>query len=167
MDEGRHDPAQRRLVLLRHAKSEWPEGVPDHQRPLNDRGRRDAPAAGRWLAAHVDRLDAVVCSTAQRARETWVLAAAELADPPRATFDDEIYAAPPEALLAVVGDLPDDAATALLVGHNPGVQQLVGILSGEEAEMRTASVAVLTWTGHWSDVVEGIASLEQHTTPRG
>lgn len=160
-------PGSRRLVILRHAKSDWPDGVPDHERPLNDRGRRDAPVAGRWLRDHVDRLDAVACSTAERARQTWALAAAELADPPQATFEDEIYLAPPESLLAVVGDLPDDAATALLVGHNPGMQHVVGILSGEEVEMKTASVAVLTWTGRWSDVAEGIASLEQHTTPRG
>jgi phosphohistidine phosphatase len=157
----------RRLVLLRHAKSEWPEGVPDRKRPLTDRGRRDAAAAGRWLRTNVDRLDVVACSTAERARETWALAAAELADPPGAAFDDEIYGAPPEALVAVVGDLPDDAATALLVGHNPGLQQLVGWLSGEEAGMRTASVAVLSWTGRWSDVGEHIAVLEQHETPRG
>jgi phosphohistidine phosphatase len=160
-------PGSRRLLLLRHAKSAWPEGVSDHKRPLTHRGRRDATAAGRWLRAHVDRLDAVACSTAERARETWALVAAELADPPEAAFDDGIYGAPPDALVAVVGDLPDDAATALLVGHNPGVQQLVGLLSGEEAEMRTASVAELTWTGRWSDVTEHIASLKQHTTPRG
>ena len=164
-------PGSRRLVLLRHAKSQWPEGVSDHERPLTDRGRRDATAAGRWLRAHLDdlgdRLDAVACSTARRARQTWALVAAELADPPEAAFDGAIYAAPPDALLAVVGDLPDDAATALLVGHNPGLQQLVGLLSGEDAEMRTASVAALAWTGRWSDVTEHIASLEQNTTPRG
>ena len=160
------DPGTRRLVVLRHAKSEWADGVPDHARPLTDRGRRDATAAGRWLREHVDRLDAVACSTAARTRETWARVAAELADPPAAEFDDAIYAAPPDALLAVVADLPDDAATALLVGHNPGVAQLVGILSGADAEMRTASVAVLAWTGRWSDVTEHIASLEQHTTPR-
>src|SRR5690349_19664904 len=81
----------RRLVLLRHAKSEWPEGVPDHKRPLTARGRRDATAAGRWLRAHLDDLghglDAVACSPAQRTRETWALVAAELADPPAAAFD--------------------------------------------------------------------------------
>jgi phosphohistidine phosphatase len=153
-------------VLLRHAKAGWPEGVPDRRRPLTGRGRRDAAAAGRWLRAHVDRLDAVACSTAERTRETWALVAAELADPPEPTFDDAIYGAPPDALLGVVGDLPDDVGTALLVGHNPGLQEVVGLLSGEEAGMRTASVAVLTWSGRWSDGTPGIASLEQHATPR-
>jgi phosphohistidine phosphatase len=168
MDDTPHiDSGQRRLVILRHAKSQWPDGVPDRKRPLTDRGRRDATAAGRWLQAHVDRLDVVACSTAERARETWAVAAAELADPPEATYDDAIYGAPPDVLLDVVADLPDDAATALLVGHNPGLQELVGFLSGEEAGMRTASVAVLAWTGRWSDVTAQVASLEQHTTLRG
>ena len=162
----------RRLVLPRHAKSEWPDGVPDHRRPLTGRGRRDAAAAGRWLREHVGRVDAVACSTAERTRETWALVAAELADPPEPQFDDAIYGAPPDALLGVVADLPDDAGTALLVGHNPGLQDVVGLLSNTEAEMRTASVAVLAWTGRWSDVTVSdppgrIATLQQHETPRG
>jgi phosphohistidine phosphatase len=69
--------AARRLVLLRHAKSAWPD-VADHERPLARRGRRDAPVAGRWLRTAGRVPDRVVCSTARRARETWQLAAAEL-----------------------------------------------------------------------------------------
>src|ERR1700761_5387448 len=69
----------RQLVLLRHAKSDYPEEVPDHDRPLAKRGRRDAPVVGRWLAESGHVPDAVVCSTALRARETWELAAAALA----------------------------------------------------------------------------------------
>ena len=158
---------QRRLVLLRHAKSAWPDGVPDHERPLTDRGRRDATAAGQWLRAHVDRLDAVVCSPAQRARETWALVAAELTDPPEAAVDDDVYGAPPDVLADVVEALPDGAATALLIGHNPGMQEVVELLGGKAVEMRTASVAVLTWTGEWSDATAYAAELAEHTTPRG
>ena len=86
-------------MILRHAKSAWPDGVPDQKRPLAKRGRRDAPAAGRWLRDHVVRLDAVVCSPAERARQTWALVAAELDQPPAVKFDDRIYRAPPAALL--------------------------------------------------------------------
>jgi phosphohistidine phosphatase len=157
----------RHLVLLRHAESAWPDGGPDRRRRLTAQGRRDATAAGRWLRGHVDRLDAVRCSPADRALETWALVAAELADPPEAAVDDDIYGAPPATLAAVVGDLPDDAATALLVGHNPGLQELVGLLSGAEAGMATASVAVLGWTGRWADAGPGAASLRQHAVPRG
>src|SRR5690349_20367351 len=164
---GPMDDSRRRLVLLRHAKSAWPDGTPDRKRPLTARGRRDASAAGQWLRAHLPGLDAVACSPAQRARETWALVAAELADPPEAAFDDELYGAPPDALVDVVVALPDDVATALLVGHNPGLAEVVELLSGERAEMRTASMAVLTWSGGWADVTGRTAELESHTTPRG
>jgi phosphohistidine phosphatase len=157
---------RRQLVLLRHAESDWPDGVPDRGRRLTAQGRRDAAAAGRWLRGHVDHLDAVRCSPAERARETWALVAAELADPPAAAVDDEIYGAPPEALAAVVGGLPDGAAAALLVGHNPGLEELVALLSGAGPGMATASVAVLGWTGRWADAAPGAARLEQHAVPR-
>jgi phosphohistidine phosphatase len=160
-------PPHRRLVLLRHAKSAWPDGVPDPQRPLNKRGRRDASAAGRWLRAHIDDLGAVVCSPARRTQETWALVAAELDDPPSPTLDERIYAAPPADLLAVVRDLPDDAGTALLIGHNPGVAELVDLLCGDDREMRTASIAVLSWDGGWTAAAADVAQLGEHVTPRG
>jgi phosphohistidine phosphatase len=159
--------ARRRLVLLRHAKSAWPDGVPDVRRPLNARGRRDAPAAGQWLREHVGGLGAVVCSPAQRTRETWALVGAELDHAPDAIFDDRVYAAEPDALLDVVRDLPDTADSALLIGHNPGVVELVELLSGQEREMRTTSIAVLSWSGAWSDVAVDGAQLDEHATPRG
>jgi phosphohistidine phosphatase len=158
---------QRQLVILRHAKSAWPDGVPDRKRPLAKRGRRDAPAVGRWLANHVGRLDEVVCSPAERARQTWALVAAELDHPPAVKFDDRIYGAPPAALLTVVRELLASADTALLVGHNPGVQQLVALLSGQEPDMKTSSVAVLAWTGSWADADVDAALLRHHATPRG
>jgi phosphohistidine phosphatase len=159
--------AQRRLVLLRHAKSAWPGGVPDAQRPLNERGQRDAPAAGRWLRENLDGLGAVVCSPARRTQETWALVAAELADPPSPTLDERIYGAPPDDLLAVIRELPDAAGSALLIGHNPGVAELVELLAGQEREMRTSSIAVLSWDGSWADATDGVAELQEHVTPRG
>lgn len=157
----------RRLVLLRHAKSAWPDGVPDPQRPLNGRGRRDAGAAGRWLREHVGGLGAVVCSPARRTRETWALVAAELDGPPSAVLDDRVYAAEPDELLDVVRDLPDTAGTALLIGHNPAVVELVELLGGQEREMRTSSIAVLSWSGVWADAGADVARLDEHATPRG
>ena len=154
-------------MVLRHAKSAWPDGVPDLQRPLNNRGQRDARAAGQWLREHVGGLAAVVCSPAQRTRETWALVAAELDDAPSAVVDDRVYAAEPEELLDVVRDLPDSAGTALLIGHNPGVLELVELLGGQEREMRTASIAVLSWAGAWTDAAVDGARLEEHATPRG
>jgi phosphohistidine phosphatase len=154
-------------VILRHAKSAWPDGVPDRRRPLTERGRADAAAAGRWLRDHVGRPEAVVCSPAERVRQTWELVSAGLDDPPAATVDDDLYGATPDELLAAVRALPEGAGTALLVGHNPGVQELVGLLAGEGPEMKTASIAVVAWTGGWADAAPGGARLERHATPRG
>jgi phosphohistidine phosphatase len=158
---------QRQLVLLRHAKSAWPDGVADRKRPLTGRGRRDAAAAGRWLRDHTASLDAVACSPAERTRETWALASAGLADPPAVTIEDRIYAASPDELLAVVRDLPEGASAVLLIGHNPGMEELVELLSGQEQGMSTASIAVLDWAGGWADADAGIARLTDHATPRG
>ena len=158
---------ERHLVILRHAKSAWPDGTPDRQRPLNERGRRDAPAAGRWLRENVDPLDVVVCSPAQRARQTWELVATELADPPEPTFDEDVYGASPSSLLTLVTALPDDAQTVLLIGHNPSLQDLVELLSGQQREMKTSSLAVLTWSGGWTDGTARAAVLRDHATPRG
>jgi phosphohistidine phosphatase len=158
---------QRQLVLLRHAKSAWPDGVSDGARPLTDRGRRDAVAAGRWLRDHVGALAAVACSPATRTRQTWALVAAELAEPPDAVFDDRIYAASPAELVAVVHDLPASATSALLIGHNPGMEDLVELLSGQERGMSTAALAVLTWDGGWTDADVQVAQLRDHAAPRG
>jgi phosphohistidine phosphatase len=157
----------RRLVVVRHAKSAWPDGVPDAQRPLNGRGRRDAPAAGRWLRDRTGPVEAVVCSPAARTRETLGLIAAELDAAPDPVFDERVYAATAETLLAVVHGIPDDAGSALLVGHNPGVSELVAVLSGTEVEMKTSAIAVLGLTGSWADAAPGRATLIDEATPRG
>jgi phosphohistidine phosphatase len=157
----------RRLVVVRHAKSAWPDDVPDAQRPLNKRGRRDAPAAGRWLRDLVGQVDAVVCSPATRTRQTWELIAAELDGAPAPAFDERVYAASAETLLAVVRGISDDVGSALLVGHNPGVADLVAMLADEELEMKTSAIAVLGLTGPWDGARPGGATLIAHATPRG
>jgi len=157
----------RRLVVVRHAKSAWPDDVPDPQRPLNPRGRRDAPAAGRWIRDRVGHLDAAVCSPATRTRQTWALIAPQLDGAPDPVFDDRVYAASEETLLAVVRGIPADAGSVLLVGHNPGVSDLVGSLSGEHLEMKTSAIAVLGLPGGWADAAPGRATLIDHGTPRG
>ena len=157
----------RRLVIVRHAKSAWPDGVPDARRPLSARGRRDAPAAGRWLRDRIGHIGAVVCSPAARTRQTWELVAAMLDGTPDPIFDERVYAASAEALLAVVRGLPDDVDPAVLVGHNPGVADLVALLTGESPRMRTSAIAVAELAGSWADAVRGRATLVAHATPRG
>lgn len=157
----------RRLVVVRHAKSAWPDGVPDPERPLNARGRRDAPALGRWIRDRVGRPDAVVCSPAARTRQTWRLVATELEGAPDPVFDERVYAATVEELLDVVRGISDDVGSLVLVGHNPGVSELVHALTGEDVEMKTSAVSVLGLSCSWVDGGPGRATLIDHATPRG
>ena len=140
----------RTLILLRHAKSDWSGGESDLLRPLAKRGRRQAPDAGRWLAAGIGRVDLAVVSPAERARSTWQLASAELAAPPPTRIDDRVYAASERELLGLVRELADDLNTVVLVGHNPGVEDLVSTLTGQWVPMPTSSLAVMAMRGPWS-----------------
>ncbi|MEV8553503.1 histidine phosphatase family protein [Streptomyces glaucescens] len=170
----------RRLVVLRHAKSARPpegRGVPDHDRPLAPRGRRDAPAAGRALATAGCLPDLVLCSTALRARETWERAAARWATRPPVRHDPRLYAAGAAGLLAVVREVPPEVGTLLLVGHNPGLEDLVLGLAGDglddtldrvRAKFPTSAIAVLAWHGtDWGALAPGAALLTRLTVPRG
>lgn len=141
----------RTLVVLRHGKSDWTGDEPDRERPLAKRGRRQAPEAGAWLAEHIEAIDLVVVSPAVRALSTWELAAAQLDEAPEVRVDERVYAAWGRELRALVDELPDDAATVVLVGHNPGVEDLVQALTGEDVPMPTSAIAVLTWEGSWAD----------------
>ena len=167
--------AGRRLVLLRHAKSDWPD-IADHDRPLAKRGRRDAPAVGRWLGASGYAPDAVVCSTARRARETWDLVATGLAEAgpglrsdPVIRYEPRVYEATVLALLMLVREFDAGWRTALVVGHNPGLAELtVGLASpGSEPPQAfpTAAVAVLGLTGPWAAAQPGEARLLAFTAP--
>ncbi len=177
---------ERRLVLLRHAKSAWPDGVPDHDRPLSARGRRDAPAAGRWLRLAGCAPDHVLCSTARRARETWQLAQAELREQPAAVFEPGIYQAAVAGLLYLVRGLPPAARTVLVIGHDPALPGLALALAGTTGKhgrpaaagaaaaaldrMRgkfpTSAVAVLDVSGPWAELAPGRTRLASFVTPR-
>jgi phosphohistidine phosphatase len=157
--------AERTLILLRHAKSDWSGGEADIDRPLAKRGRRQAPEAGGWLATNIDRIDLAVVSPARRARSTWELASAELAEPPATLVDDRMYAASDDELLAVVRGLPDHVETAVLVGHNPGIEELASRLTGEWAPMRTSALAVITVPGSWSSAGHRRGLLRTHGRP--
>jgi phosphohistidine phosphatase len=157
----------RTLVVVRHAKSDWGTGVEDHDRPLNDRGRRDAPALGAWLRDNVGEIGLVVCSTATRARQTWRLVTQLLDPAPPVRYEQRVYGAEPRALLSVLDELADDVATAALVGHNPGLSELVETVSGQAVELKTSAVAVVRWDGTWADVWARRAELVTQATPRG
>lgn len=139
--------------------------MPDDRRPLNPRGRRDARALGRSLGTAFAPIDLVVCSTAERARET--LALTELAPPATVRYEERVYAATHEQLAGVLEELPDEVARVVLVGHNPGLSDLVRYLTAQPVELKTSSVAVLEWDGGWADVWSRNANLVAFDTPRG
>lgn len=163
----------RTLVLLRHAKADWPQ-VPDHERPLADRGRQDAPAVGRRLVHDRVTPDLALCSTSARTRETWKLVAHELPQRPRTVYEERLYEATLGDLLALVSETPDDIGTLLLIGHNPGVHALADAMAGTgegDALARmsrgfpTAAFAVLTVPGSWKRTEHGVGRLTSFWAP--
>jgi len=155
------------LLLARHAKSDWDvAGLRDHDRPLNARGHRDAPAMARRLRDDGVGLQRIVSSTAVRARST--------ADAYAAAFglsvaeDPALYAASARAILGVAAALPDDVDVAMLVGHNPGMADAVAELTGSYVEFPTCAVAECAVdVGSWSELIEGSGRLLRLRTPRG
>ncbi|MET7571656.1 histidine phosphatase family protein [Streptomyces sp. NPDC005492] len=164
----------RRIVLFRHAKADWPQ-VTDHERPLAERGRLDAATAGSRLADTGIPFDLALCSTSARTRETWKLAVHELAHRPKTVYEERIYEASPGELIAVLNETPDDTRNLILIGHNPGVQGLTEVLSGQSTgEARewltrrgfpTAAFAVLTFDGSWKALEPGAATLADYWAP--
>lgn len=150
--------------MLRHAKSAWPDGVPDLERPLGPRGLRDAPAAGRWIETNLPGLELVMCSTALRARQTWELAAAELSSPPEVRHHAKIYYGP---LIEIVRELPAATGSALLVGHNPDVEDLVELLGGPRTTFKTSTIAVLSSELSWAEAGPAWGTPVAGETPRG
>jgi phosphohistidine phosphatase len=171
----------RKLVLLRHAKSAWPD-VPDHERPLARRGRRNALVMGSWMRAAGHLPDQVLCSTARRARETWQLVQPGLGVSPPVSFDAGIYEASSARLLTLIRRAPPAARTTLVVGHDPAVPQLAVTLAAPHGgtvsvappatfdhmpvKFPTAAAAVLEFTGTWDQLTPGSARLTCFVTPR-
>jgi phosphohistidine phosphatase len=164
----------RRIVLLRHAKADWPS-VPDHERPLAERGRKDAPAAGRRLADLGFTLDLALCSSSVRTRETWKLVAHELPQRPKTIYEDRLYEATLGDLLALLAETPDDVSNLLVIGHNPGMHALADALAGQadgdtltrlnRGSFATAAVAVITFSGSWKSVEHGVGRLVGYWAP--
>jgi phosphohistidine phosphatase len=157
----------RTLILLRHAKSAWPPDTPDALRPLAERGLRDAPAVGRWLRDHVAPIDRVVCSPAVRAVQTWELVAAQLTPTPHVRHDERLYGASAAELLTVAQELAPQVLTAALVGHNPGLEDFLTLLTGAVEPLKTSAVAVITAPASWETTQGEPWTLTTLATPRG
>lgn len=169
---------------MRHAKSAWPDDVPDHERPLSGRGRRDAAAAGRWLHDQGVEPDVALVSSARRTQETMAGVGPELAATSvEVRPSDELYGAGAGDLLDAVRGVGAGHATVLVIAHNPGIGMLAAILddgTGEAAAggpdgpdgpggvgYPTAATTVFEVPGPWADLDPGTARVVAFAVPRG
>jgi phosphohistidine phosphatase len=154
------------VLVMRHAKSSWKhDDLPDHERPLNGRGRRDAPRMGRWMVDRGTIPDRILASTAIRAQTTARLAGD---DEPETELRPDLYLSGAEAYAAALAALDDGAEVAMIVGHNPDVEDLIARWTGESVVMPTAAVAIVRLAvDRWSELGgEATGTLEQHAIPR-
>jgi len=163
----------RTLVLMRHGKSAYPDGVADHDRPLASRGNREAGLAGDWLRANLPGVDLVLCSTATRTRQT--LARTGIDAPVR--YVQRLYGAAPGTVIEEINGVTDEVKTLLVVGHEPTTSSVAIILAGASGtdaaavdeimyKFPTSGIAVLLVPGPWEDLEPNGAALVEFHVPR-
>ena len=161
----------KRLLIMRHAKSDRADAsLPDFDRPLNRRGQKDVPRVARFLAGAAAP-DLVLSSAAQRAQQTAVGLVDSLGEllgaPPELVVDGRLYLAPPDVLASTAADVFGKATTALVVAHNPGVEDWVAGLTGALLRMPTAAVACIdNEADDWHAATTGRGQLQWLITPR-
>ncbi|SFO00030.1 SixA phosphatase family protein [Mycetocola miduiensis] len=168
-------PFTKRLLIMRHAKSAWPPGVADLDRPLLPRGVREASLAGTWLHSNGIRPDVILCSTATRAQQTCAKVRSGLGDAPEPDLHDALYAASAVRMLAVINHVLETARCVLLVAHMPGVQELVTRLASNDSEASadaafrypTSAFAVLETLTPWAELDGRDAEITHFVVPRG
>ncbi|MFG0331533.1 MAG: SixA phosphatase family protein [Phycisphaerales bacterium] len=146
---------KRTLLILRHGKSSWADtGLSDHDRPLKLRGKMDAPRMAMLMQSEEIIPDRILSSTAVRARRTAELVASVFGrDATDVELVASLYLAEPEEIVQLLGSLPDDCERPLIVGHNPGLEDLVESLTGARRRMTTAALArVDLELDKWSDL---------------
>ena len=156
----------RALYLLRHAKSSWKdESLADFERPLARRGRKACGLIGRFIKENHIAFDLVLSSTAVRARDTVDLISREVDLQAELRFDERIYEASATRLLEIISQIESDRKTVLLVGHNPGFEELLRAFTETTHRLPTAALAKIK-ISKWSDSYDGRALLEWIVTPK-
>ena len=168
-ESGQSDQNTCQLILMRHAKSDWSDhSLSDHERPLNNRGRRDAPRMAQWLT-EIDMVpDVVLSSSSVRTRETVALMVEQWTNEPVLSFTDNLYHSSAESILTVIRSDACDARRLMVVAHNPGMAHLVSGLSNQLIEMPTAAIAIFQLQlADWNHVGPGTPiDLIQHMRPK-
>ena len=162
------DKLERRLIVMRHAKSSWDSpSDSDHQRPLNDRGRRDAPRVAKHLASIGWQPQHVLSSDAERTRETASLLLREWEDGVAAEFSENLYLAGAQELETELGAISEEVDTLLVLGHNPGWEHIVHRLTGESVVMKTSAAALLNgMCESWGEAFQTSWNLTAIVYPR-
>lgn len=166
---------ERRILLVRHAKADRPDGVSDVDRPLTARGHADAGAVGAWLAHREYRPDLVICSPSKRTRQTWHGIALGMADAagddapsPEVDYRGEVYEGDDSDLLDLIQGIDDAVGTVMIIGHNPSVSDASELLDPENGgDLRTSGIAVHGYEGPWDECGAGDAPLLETHTARG
>jgi phosphohistidine phosphatase len=160
--------SMRSLYVLRHAKSSWEDtDLSDHERPLNDRGRRAAPLMGQEIARRGYRPDVIIASTAYRAAATAKLVKEAGGLEADIRLDDRVYEAGPQTLAKVLSDLDGSVSSAMIVGHNPGIEGLIRYLTRDIVSMPTAGLAVISLEiENWSEIANETGRLIELVRPR-
>jgi phosphohistidine phosphatase len=158
----------KRLYVLRHAKSSWDDtSLADFDRPLNSRGRSAAPFMGNLMRERRLLPQLVVSSPAARARETAKLAAGAAGLSDEIRFDERVYEASTATLVTVMSEFASHAESAMIVGHNPGMEGLVRYVTGEVTDMPTAALAVIDLEiDAWSAIGENTGKLVEVLRPK-
>jgi len=156
------------LLLLRHAKSSKDDpSLNDFDRPLNERGRKDAQGIGKYIRKQKIKPDLVISSPAERARQTIELVLKSAGLKIELKFDKRIYEASVRSLLNVVSQIEDTANAVILVGHNPGFEELFEALTSEARDLSTASIACIELSvDKWSKVRAGAGHLKWLAAPK-
>ncbi|HLA96565.1 MAG TPA: histidine phosphatase family protein [Pyrinomonadaceae bacterium] len=158
----------KRIFILRHAKSSWGDAnLSDFERPLNDRGLNVAPFMGELIARRGVILDAIVSSPAMRASQTAKIIKESAGLNVEIKFDDRIYEASPNTLRQVISELGDNLDSAMLVGHNPGIEGFIRYLTGRMEPMPTAALAIIKLKiDHWQDITADSGKLVEVIRPK-
>ena len=161
---------ERRLIIMRHAKSSWSSNASsDHDRPLNNRGRRDAPFMAKVLRDNGWEPDLVLSSDSRRTRETWELMEEHLPSVKEVVFERTLYHAELKDLQSMIKRIKPRQGTILVLGHNPGWHEMVELLSGRDEKITTSNCALLShdW-GKWHELLNrhGNWTLHQVLRPK-
>ncbi|HSB65859.1 MAG TPA: histidine phosphatase family protein [Anaerolineales bacterium] len=157
------------LLLLRHAKSSWKKpNMPDHERPLNKRGKKEAPQAGKYLQANQLVPDLILSSTARRAQDTAQTVAETSGFSGQVELYQDLYLSDTASYLDILRCMPDQANRVLVVGHNPDVEELLALLTDVKEHMTTAALAVIDLPiSSWQELSEATdGRLQNLWTPQ-